>query len=259
MELNIRKSLLGVSPADLSTDRNIKLEIHIMGRLPFITMSQSYGTGQVVTDVGDVATVEYNKSFYSKLSPDIINTKCFNIPVDKDDASRFSLVSTVGSILTQDVSWLIYDAKFKDLILIPSLSLVGDTDKTKDSRKDTTVIIEGYQVGGGVSVLSSNIIQTIEQLNLEKPPAEFITKSHLMSINGFDDVMMGAMTNGTTFGIKYIELTSQNAIPFASLGPSATLGGDVDVAHMARHSLSSYSLQPGKKIPYDDILIPTIL
>lgn len=254
-KINQRRALVGVSVANPNTTRNIEVTIDIKQRIPFISMSQVDGSGIATVESSNVATLEYNKAFASKATPITTIAKMTNILVDPLMPTRFTTIGVVSSLLTQDESMLVYDAKYRDMILVPALAFLGD-GLAVNLLSDMSAIVNGFQVGGSVSALTTSLYQDVDpNLNIPLPAAALATKSHLMTMTGFKGIEGLVNNNGIIFGTKYLESDVGSVIQFASIGGSVAIGGNVKTARMVRISNNSYGLMPMKAGPQADILI----
>jgi len=254
-KINQRRALVGVSIANTNTARNIEVTIALKHRIPFISMSQIDGSGTVTVESSDVSLLEYNKAFVSKATPVTAIANIANVLVDPTDSTRFTTIGVVASLLTQDESMIVYDAKYRDMILVPSLAFLGD-GLAIDLLAGSSSIVDGYQLGGSVRELTTSLYQDVEpNLNIPLPATALPTKSHLMTMTGFREIGGFVNNNGSIFGTKYLESNLGSVIQFASIGGSISLGGEVKTARMVRMTNNSYGLMPMKAGPQADILI----
>lgn len=260
--IETRFAYLGVSEANKDISRNMRVTINVGSRLPFISLSQSSGAGGVNADTDVLDNIHYNKSYADAVTPDLVATKAKNVLVDKDDANRYMTVAFVTSLITENEAYLVYDDKFKDLLLIPTLFELGDTPKTENMLKGFNYTIDAFQVGGTIEGLNNSTSFMFsgptdnKLLGIPKPITTIATKTHIMSINN-TGMVSAANNRGMTLGTKYIESSSVGSMQFVSLGSTANLfGTSVVLARMIKASFSSYQLVNGGKVDVDDIIIP---
>jgi len=254
-DLRKRIANVGVSLNNADISRDIEIQINVSLRIPFISMSQLDGTGGSIAESSDVSVLEYNNAFESRLTPSTAITKIKNILVDPVDATRFTTIAVISSLLTQNESVLVHDAKYKDLLLIPSLNFIGD-DSSENLLAGTRLVIDAYQVGGSVDGMTESIYQEIqENLNITLPPNPLVTKTHLMTIRGFKGVGGFVNKNGSTFNTKYVESDVGPVLQLSSIGSSLALGGSTKTARLIKTSSISNALLPMKAGDLADVLI----
>jgi len=254
-ELKNRRAHIGVSVSDTDTGRNIEVSIHLKHRIPFISMSQTDGTGTAKVESSDVAALEYNKAFASAVTDTGAVGALTNVLVDPNNIARFTTVAVIGSLLTQDESMLVHDSKYGDLILVPTLLCMGD-GATTDLLADSSIPIDGYQVGGSVRQYTQSLYQEVEaNLNIPVPGAELPTKTHLFTITGFREVGGVIKNSGITLGSKYLESDLISCLQMTSIGGTVALGGEVKSARLVKSSNNSYALLPMKAGALADILV----
>lgn len=257
-----RQAFLGLDEDNKDISRNIRITVEIVGRLPFFTLSQASGAGDIMQDIDNFDNMHYNVELADVIVPDIVSTECKNTLVDKDDYTRFMTVAKVASILTDVEAFLVFDSKYKDFILVPSLIEMGDSAVSQNHLAGGNYIVTGYQVGGRISTSPSKSLQAEPPMGVSdspgfiKPPTTISTKSYLMRLN-MREQRCRYNGGGVQLGDVYIETDSVPIVEVASLGPvGRVFGPDVDIHlnRLIKTEFSYYSLVSAGKGKADDIL-----
>ena len=263
MNITNRHGFVGISEDDKDTGRNIRVTVEIVGRLPFFTLAQASGAGDIFHDIDNFDEIHYNIEIADAAVPDIVPAETKNVLVDPDDADRFMTVAKVASILTDKEAHIVYDAKYKDLILIPTLLELGDSPMSVDHLKGSNVVIKGYQVGGRISTSPADVLEFPPPAHVSdgpgfiKPPTTISTKSYIMRLHmrGIKSRYNGG---GMQLGEIMVETDSNPLIEVASLGPVGRVFGpnvNVHLNKLIRTDFSNYSLVSSGQGQADDLLL----
>jgi hypothetical protein len=264
MKIDMRYALLGESTRNFDTSRNIKVYMKIKGNLPIISYAQSSGSGNVTEDVVNprsAVDVTYNTEIAKAgVLWKVVRNKIKNIPVDPDDKGRYKLFGLVASMVTEREGYLVYDSKYKDILLIPTLLEIGDSDKTKDIFRGNSFTIDAYTVGNkilgntGNNIISSKIKHPSDSGSIPPPIRPIDTVVRLMNLGvansiGIDD------NYGIAFGTVYIETTRNKLAQMVSLGSTKRLFNDKVFAYrLIKNSFSSIHPYSMGRVELDDMM-----
>lgn len=255
MKYNERIAKLGVSGTNPDISRDITVELFVEGTFPIIAMSQTDGAGPVTTESSVIDSVEYNRAVASTLT-ETDPASVYNVLVDPDDPARYLLMGKVNMILTKDAYVLYYDKKYKDILLVPDMTSVGNGVR-ENASSSQQLIYSIYSVGYSdqyhdkptdVAVMTETTYP-----RLPEPTPILKTKTHVMSIGR---TTSGPHNNfGVMMGNVYAESGVHGHTNAISIGSTATLfGGPINVGLPIRKFSSEVKLLPAHT-DAEDLLI----
>ena len=175
----IRTAYLGTDSSNPNTDNNRRVNIHLDNGLPLVAIDDD-----IISDK-KIKEIDYRGGQVG------IITTLYNVLVDKTDADRFIFVTKITSPITQDVSNIYYDAKYKDIIVIPETKYLGTGD-ADDINANQVFDLKGYVVSGNMNFaddLYTGSINPDVKMNLPATNNDISSKSIIANIYGISTTM----------------------------------------------------------------------
>lgn len=257
--LSTRYAYLGISENNKDISRNIRVQINLKGRLPLISLSQASGYGK---NTPGTAPTGYNMSISELEVSDNVLTRGFNVLVDKADTDRYKLIAVITSKVTRNESYLVYDAKYTDMILIPSLLDFGEESGNSDILRGNKFNIDGYLVGGSSGLENGQILSinnsSLSKANLPAPITTISSTTYVMNIQVGDMVKREQTHNnvGIMLGNDYLESDKRPVCELVSLGKTSDLfNTSIPMVRLIKQSMKQYNMQDIGRVSAEDMLI----
>jgi len=233
---------------DVSLDLRVRLKI--TGSLPFVSAVQKLSG--VDDELIDSSEIIYDKSVKtSRLGiPDDAEFKNALFDVEMED--RFVHFAFVGSTATRFNAYLIYDKKFKDILMVPNLRTLGD-----GMLKGRLVDVECWLVGASTEErkVSHLFSKDSVKFNLPEPLASAYCSVHAMLVA--DESAHINNNYGYDLDVGYGESNRLGLRDYAGLGGSAALFGEkIPVYQMVETSLRGVEYVYCGMQEINDVLIP---
>ena len=239
MEINnVKDSRLTRVTEVINNDNEKKLTgmnliINISGTLPIVTTE---------TKVIDAATKE------TMVSTPATPTSVINFITDseykqKHNQERFVFMSRLTSPLSGDEVFIVYDKKYSDIIIIPTLSTLDVVNNIIQGNSKRTFGINGYRIGSGCDVTDKNpgqLLPTNEQ-NAYKIP---LAKGYNSTMKTLSVVIANYTQQNSSLGITHNKIDNNSVISYNNqqLGTCINLGKVTDLLTDVTEGLPLYLL-----------------
>jgi len=235
-----------------STDVSLGLRVNlkIVGSLPFVSAVQKLSG--VDDELTDSAEIIYDKSVMTTRlgTPDDMEFKNALFDVEMED--RFIHFAFASSTATRFNAYLIYDKKFKDILMIPNLRTLGD-----GKLKGRMIDVECWLVGASTEErkVSHLFSKDSVKFNLPEPLASAYSSIHTMLVA--DESVHINNNYGYELDVGYAESNRLGLRDYAGLGESAALFGEkIPVYQMVETSLRGVEYVYCGMQEVNDVLIP---
>jgi len=175
----IRTAYLGTDSTNPNTDNNRRVNIHLNNGIPLVAIDDDIISSRKVKEI------DYTGGLVG------VSTTLNNVLVDKTDANRFIYVTQITSPITQDVSIIYYDAKYKDIIVIPETKYLGTGD-VDDINANQVFDLKGYVVSGNMEFsddIYTGSINPDVKMNLPATNSDISSKTMIANIYGISSTM----------------------------------------------------------------------
>jgi len=234
--IDIRRAYLGKDESDKNIDNKRTIEIHIANAVPFIMVDD-----RIVNDY----TVNSELIDSKDSDSEIVNTL-----VDDEMEDRFTYICETKSSVSKNIVRLYYDAKYKDIIIVPDTTMLGTSDLNDPNSRQNYQLI-GHIVSGGDVVkngLWSGSVNSKHHFDLPATNRNLSSKHTAVLLNGV------APTMGDRKGVYYVDeagtyrLADNRRLPLGllDLGTIADIfGSDISlpVYNVYQGSTDSYKVQ----------------
>lgn len=245
-ELKDSRSLRIVDVIDNDLDKNLtgmSLHIKVSGTLPIITTESKVINN--VTKESIPATID---------TPETVINFIADIKYKQEKGEeRFIFMSRLSSTLTGDEIFIVYDKKYSDILIIPTLSTLNVVNDIIASGSKRTFSINGYRLGSGCDLVSKNpgaILSTDENIVAKIKTAKSYNKTMKSTSVIISNLTPLNNAQGTTHskidGQQIITYNNQQLATCINLGKITDLLEDVSVGIplylLYRYSPASYGI-----------------
>lgn len=247
-----KNRLVNIVPVPGSTDvsLNLRVDIKIIGSLPIVSMSQKL-QGVAVEDI-DSSIIEYDKSVNTGRLGVASDDEFKNALFDVAYVDRFVHMAFASSVASKYNAYLVYDKKYKDVLLVPNLRSLGD-----GVMRGFTVDIEAWVIGVGMEPEFDSHLLPVDttSVNISEPLNKPYSTVHSMLLS---DTSKHTNNNyGYELDNGYGESDKLGIRDFIGLGDSLSLfGAKVPTYRMVEHSLKRVSYIYVGMQDVNDVLIP---
>jgi len=256
MKKNLRKCQIAISEGDKTTLTDKQVDVVVNNVLPLICVEKEFLDRKQYT------------SLLSPLADDlnaVKNTLVDTIYLAETGKERFTFITRTTSVLSKSIVNVYYDAKYKDILIIPELNLLGNATDD-DIVINSKFVLHGHVLGGGTyrdinetfETGTMDINNSVTHYEIPTTKANIASNNILLNANGLNPQASKVGTYLETMITPSINFGNNNNIPVSliDLGKWSDLFMElptIPLYVLYGSSVNAYSIKyVGRKKPTND-------